>query len=228
MPLPCGGDKWVTSRDIRVRAHGGELWRISDLHPAYDPLYFVLFHAHGEPSWQPGMPHAVVAPIRRRVAGGEEEGDARHVVAYAKPAQPAQDDGSEEEGDAEHVATDARPAQPALHESGLAITCTIRTRHRMPFLCMENVCIKNGVLTNTTKWNHNGCFTYTTTRALDVLQFMVAWLMLLPITTPTLTTWAGSLYCHPHSLVATDTWLNCTKIPWPLSANMASLICSSP
>jgi hypothetical protein len=52
--------------------------------------------------------------------------------------------------------------------------------------------------------------------------------MLLPITTPTSTTWAGSLYCHPHSLVATDTWFNCTKIPWPLYANMANLICSSP
>jgi hypothetical protein len=50
----------------------------------------------------------------------------------------------------------------------------------------------------------------------------------LPITMPTSTTWAGSLYCHPHSLVAIDTWLSCTKIPWPLSANMASLICSSP
>jgi hypothetical protein len=25
------------------------LWRISDLHPAYDPLHFVLFHPHGEP-----------------------------------------------------------------------------------------------------------------------------------------------------------------------------------
>jgi hypothetical protein len=36
------------------------------------------------------------------------------------------------------------------------------------------------------------------------------------------------LYCHPHSLVDTETWLSCTKIPWLLSANMASLICSSP
>ncbi len=42
----------------------------------------------------------------------------------------------------------------------------------------------------------------------------VAWLMQLPITTPTSTTWVGSLYCHPHSLVATNTWLSCTKIPY--------------
>ncbi len=119
-------------------------------------------------------------------------------------------------------------AKKSLHGSGLAITCKKGTRHRTPSLCMANVCIKNGLLTNIAKWNHNDYFTYATTKALCVLQFMVAWLMQLPITTPTSTTWASSLYCHPHSLVATDTWLSCTKIPWPLFTNMASLICSSP
>ncbi len=73
----------------------------------------MLFHPHGELGWQPGMPHAAVAPDRRRAASGEEEGDAGHVVANIEPAQPAQDDGNKEEGDAEHVATDAGPAQPA-------------------------------------------------------------------------------------------------------------------
>jgi hypothetical protein len=34
------------------------------------------------------MPHAAVAPVRRRAAGGEEEGDAGHVIADAEPAQP--------------------------------------------------------------------------------------------------------------------------------------------
>jgi len=96
-----------------VRARGGGLWRISDLHPAYDPLHFVLFHPHGEPDWQPGMPHALVTPVRQRAATIEEEGDAGHVVADTEPAQPAQDDDSEEEGDAEHVAVDAGPTQPA-------------------------------------------------------------------------------------------------------------------
>ncbi len=55
------------------------------------------------------MPHAPVAPVRRRAATIEEEGDAGHVVANAEPAQPAQDDGSEEEGDVEHDAADAGP-----------------------------------------------------------------------------------------------------------------------
>jgi hypothetical protein len=59
------------------------------------------------------MPHATIAPICRRAAGDEKEGDAGHVAADAEPTQPAQDDGSEEEGDAEHVAVDARLAQPA-------------------------------------------------------------------------------------------------------------------
>jgi hypothetical protein len=59
------------------------------------------------------MPHVAVAPVRRRAAGGEDEGDARHVATDAEQAQPAQDDGSEEEGDAEHVATDTGPTQPA-------------------------------------------------------------------------------------------------------------------
>ncbi len=96
-----------------MRARGGGLLRISDLHSTYDPLHFVLFHPHGELGWQPGMPHAPIAPVRRRAAGDEVEGDAGHVVADAEPAQPAQDDGSEEEGDAEHVAADAGPTQPA-------------------------------------------------------------------------------------------------------------------
>ncbi len=42
-------------RDIRVRARGGGLWRISDAHYAYDPLHFVLFHPHGEPGWYPNI-----------------------------------------------------------------------------------------------------------------------------------------------------------------------------
>ncbi len=95
-----GGDEPITGKDIRVRARSGRLWRISDLHPTYDLLHFVLFHPHGEFGWQPGMPHAAVALVRRRAVGDEEEGDAGHVAADAEPAQPAQDDGSKEEGDA--------------------------------------------------------------------------------------------------------------------------------
>ncbi len=42
-------------RDIRVRARGRGLWRISDAHCAYDLLHFVLFHPHGEPGSHPNI-----------------------------------------------------------------------------------------------------------------------------------------------------------------------------
>ncbi len=42
-------------------------------------------------------------------------------------------------------------AKKSLHGSGLAITCTIGTRHYTPSSCMANVCIKSEVLTNITK-----------------------------------------------------------------------------
>jgi hypothetical protein len=101
------------SECVRVPARGDGLWRISDLHPAYNSLHFVLFHPHGEPGWQLGMPHVAVAPVRRRPADDEEEGDAKHVATNAEPAQSAQDASNEEEGDAEHVAADAGLAQLA-------------------------------------------------------------------------------------------------------------------
>ncbi len=44
---PDGDLEGSNPRDIRVRARGGGLWRISDAHFAYDPLHFVLFHPHG-------------------------------------------------------------------------------------------------------------------------------------------------------------------------------------
>ncbi len=72
-----------------MRARGGGLWRINDLHHAYDPSHFVLFHLHGEPGWQPNMPHAIVTPVRRQAANGEEEGDVGHVIVDAEPAQLA-------------------------------------------------------------------------------------------------------------------------------------------
>jgi hypothetical protein len=43
------GDGDSNPRNIRVRARGEGLWRISDAHCAYDLLHFVLFHPHGKP-----------------------------------------------------------------------------------------------------------------------------------------------------------------------------------
>jgi len=56
---PEGSNPW----DIRVRARGGGLWRISDAHYAYDLLHFVLFHPHGEPGWHPNIIGATPAVV---------------------------------------------------------------------------------------------------------------------------------------------------------------------
>jgi hypothetical protein len=50
-------------QDIRVRAKGGGLWRISDAHCAYDPLHFVLFHPHGKPGWHPNITGATLTVV---------------------------------------------------------------------------------------------------------------------------------------------------------------------
>jgi len=60
---PDGDPESSNPRDIRVRARGGGLWRISDAHCAYDPLHFVLFHPHGEPGWHPNIIGATLAIV---------------------------------------------------------------------------------------------------------------------------------------------------------------------
>jgi len=55
--------KVANPRDIKVRARGEGLWRISDAHCAYDPLHFVLFHPHGEPGWHPNITGATPAVV---------------------------------------------------------------------------------------------------------------------------------------------------------------------
>jgi len=55
---PDGDPEGSNLRDIKVRARGGGLWRISDAHYAYDPLHFVLFHPHGKLGWHPNITSA--------------------------------------------------------------------------------------------------------------------------------------------------------------------------
>ncbi|KAJ7106375.1 hypothetical protein C8R44DRAFT_681270, partial [Mycena epipterygia] len=42
-------------RDIILRRRNGPLMQISDLHPAYSPLYYVLLFPYGEPGWHPDL-----------------------------------------------------------------------------------------------------------------------------------------------------------------------------
>jgi hypothetical protein len=45
-------------RNIVVRAKGGSLHQIDDLHPAYDPLHFILLFPYGEQGWHLGIPYS--------------------------------------------------------------------------------------------------------------------------------------------------------------------------
>jgi hypothetical protein len=58
-----GDPEGSNPRDIRVRARGKGLWRISDAHCAYDPLHFILFHPHGELGWHPNITSATLAIV---------------------------------------------------------------------------------------------------------------------------------------------------------------------
>ncbi len=62
-------------RDIRVRAKGGGLWRISDAHCAYDPFHFVLFHPHKEPNWHPNIIGTTLAVVDELSSEDEQQLD---------------------------------------------------------------------------------------------------------------------------------------------------------
>lgn len=55
LPGVDGDDTRYTQRDIILQRHKGELQIISDLHPAYVPLYYVLLFPNGESGWHPDL-----------------------------------------------------------------------------------------------------------------------------------------------------------------------------
>ncbi len=85
---PDGDLESNNSQDIKVRARGGGLWRISDAHCAYDLLHSILFHPHGEPGWHPnitGVTPAVVDGLssedeQQQPSEDEQQPDAELVV----------------------------------------------------------------------------------------------------------------------------------------------------
>ena len=76
--VPDNGDPDAphAPRQIRLQSHTGRLITVSELHPAYDPLHYVLLFPRGESGWHPAIPHHQ-APLHRRARaadqGGEEE-----------------------------------------------------------------------------------------------------------------------------------------------------------
>jgi hypothetical protein len=88
---PDGDPEGSNPRDIRVRARGGGLWRISDAHYAYDPLHFVLFHSHGEPGWHPNITGAT--PVVVDGLSSEDEQQQPSEDEQQPDAEPAMDPG---------------------------------------------------------------------------------------------------------------------------------------
>jgi len=71
LPGDCdaeGSNPW----DIRVRARGRGLWRISDAHCAYDLLHFFLFHPHGEFGWHPNIIGITLAVVDKLSSEDEQ------------------------------------------------------------------------------------------------------------------------------------------------------------
>ena len=55
LPGVEGDDTQYSQRDIILQRHVGDLQIISDLHPAYVPLYYVLLFLYGENGWHPAL-----------------------------------------------------------------------------------------------------------------------------------------------------------------------------
>ncbi|KAF6160466.1 hypothetical protein GIB67_019235 [Kingdonia uniflora] len=54
--LPGDGQEAPSTRDIVVYLRGGhEIMRISECHPVYLPMHYVLLFPHGEMGWEPEM-----------------------------------------------------------------------------------------------------------------------------------------------------------------------------
>ena len=52
----CDGSEVSGMRDIVIHLRGNhELMRVSECHPAYLPLHYVLLFPHGELGWEPGL-----------------------------------------------------------------------------------------------------------------------------------------------------------------------------
>jgi hypothetical protein len=61
-----GSEERSDHRDIILRLRGGGLRRISQLHPSYSSLHYVLLFPHGEDGWHPAIPTHIIPGRRQR------------------------------------------------------------------------------------------------------------------------------------------------------------------
>jgi hypothetical protein len=76
-------------RDIRLYRRDGALRTISDLHPAYAPLYYVLLFPWGEAGWHPDMPLRL-QPGQQQQSSEENRLTLTRFVAYRLHARPGE------------------------------------------------------------------------------------------------------------------------------------------
>jgi len=150
------------------------------------------------------MPHAAVALVRRCVVGSEEEGDAKHVAADVGPAQLAQRKKITTREWACYHMHDRNPTSHAFFVYGKrlyqewVVDQYSKVESQWLFYIRNNQSPLRVVI-------YGGVVDAIANNDANINNL-------------------GRLIVLPSSF----TWLSCTKIPWPLSANMASLICSSP
>jgi hypothetical protein len=61
-----GSEERSDHHDIILRLRGGGLQRISQLHPSYSTLHYVLLFPHGEDGWHPTIPAQLLPGVRGR------------------------------------------------------------------------------------------------------------------------------------------------------------------
>jgi hypothetical protein len=64
--LPGDGDQPKDCQDIILYHNSGPLQRISDTHPLYPSLHYVLLHPTGQLGWHPFIPYEELEDNRRR------------------------------------------------------------------------------------------------------------------------------------------------------------------
>ena len=61
-----GCDIEPSNRDILLSKHEGGIQKISELHPSYDPLHYVLLFSRGDDGWHTNIP-LIGSKLRKRV-----------------------------------------------------------------------------------------------------------------------------------------------------------------
>ena len=81
--IPGTGEEFSNSRDIILHRKDGPLQRISEKHPFYAPLHYVLLFPTGQMGWNYQIPHYIpTMAVNRQEAGENDCTTMREFLAY--------------------------------------------------------------------------------------------------------------------------------------------------